>query len=73
MTGQDADLPYRIEVWDEHDTHVEELVALIGDHAVARAAYEETVRRRLGRNVTLKQKTGVLAESKGTALDKESQ
>jgi hypothetical protein len=67
MFGQDADLPYRIEVWDESDTCVEELVALIGDHAVARAAFEEAIRRRPGRNVTLRQKTRVLAERKGTA------
>jgi hypothetical protein len=30
--------PNRIEVWDERDIHVEELVALVGDHAVATAA-----------------------------------
>jgi hypothetical protein len=73
MAGQETDLPYRIEVWDEHDTHVEELVALIGDHAVARAAFEEAIRRRPRRNVTLRQKTRVLAERKRTASDKESQ
>jgi hypothetical protein len=52
---------------------VEELVALIGDHAVARAACEEAIRRRPGRNVTLRQKTRVLAERKGTTSGKESQ
>ena len=32
-----AELPYRVEVWDDADAHVEELVALCGDHAVASA------------------------------------
>ena len=67
MAGQDADLPYRIEVWDEHDTHVEELIALVGDHAVARAAFEEAIRRRPGKTITLRQKARVLAQSKGSA------
>jgi hypothetical protein len=32
------DLPFRVEVWDARDAHVEELVALAGgDHAVARS------------------------------------
>jgi hypothetical protein len=30
MLGQDHDLPYRIEVWDDQDAHVEELIALVG-------------------------------------------
>jgi hypothetical protein len=64
MAGQDHDLPYRVEVWDRHDTRVDELIALVGDHAVARAAFEEAVRRRPGRIVTLRQKSRVLAESK---------
>jgi hypothetical protein len=67
MAGQDTDLPYRIEVWDEHDTHVEELVALIGDHAVARAAFEEAIRRRPSKTITLRQRARVLAQSKGSS------
>jgi hypothetical protein len=71
MAGQDHDLPYRIEVWDQRDAHVEELIALVGDHAVARAAFEEAIRRRLGRIITLQQKSQVLAESKGLASSKD--
>jgi hypothetical protein len=37
---------FRLEIWDEHDTRIEELIALVADHAVARAAFEEAVRRR---------------------------
>ena len=43
--------------------HVEELIALTGDYRVARAAFDEAVKRRPGRIVTLRQKTRLLAES----------
>jgi hypothetical protein len=65
MADQDRDLPFRIEVWDDQDAHVDELIALIGDHGVACTAFDEAVRRRPGRNVTLRQRSRVLAESKG--------
>ena len=35
------ELPYRIEMWDDHDTRIEELIALVADHLVARAAFAE--------------------------------
>jgi hypothetical protein len=41
------------------------LVALVGNHAVARAAFDEAVRRRPGRIATLRQKTRLLADSRG--------
>ena len=63
-SGHPVDLPFSVELWDEKDTHVEELIALTGDYGVARAAYEEAIRRRPGRIITLRQKTRVLAESR---------
>jgi hypothetical protein len=63
MGASEYDLTFRIEVWDKRDSHVDELVALVGDHAVARAAFDEAVRRRPGRIVTLRQKTRLLADS----------
>jgi hypothetical protein len=63
-TGRQYDLPYMVEQWDDTDSHVEELIALTGDYRVARAAYEEAVKRRPGRIVTLRQKTRVLADSR---------
>jgi hypothetical protein len=47
--GRPFDLPYSIELWDDDDRHVEELIALTGDYRVARAAYEEAIKRRPGR------------------------
>jgi hypothetical protein len=63
-SGYQFDLPFSVELWDENDKHVEELIALTGDYAVARAAYDEAIRRRPGRIVTLRQKTRVLADSR---------
>jgi hypothetical protein len=40
------------------------LIALTGDYRVARAAFEEAVKRRPGRIVTLRQKTRLLADSR---------
>jgi hypothetical protein len=45
MAGKEQDLPYRIELWDDDDDRIEELIALVGDHAVARAAFAEVKRR----------------------------
>ncbi len=63
-TGRPHDLPYMVEQWDDTDSHVEELIALTGDYRVARAAFEEAVKGRPGRIVTLRQKTRLLADSR---------
>ena len=65
MSDQVQELPYRIELWDDRDTGVEELIALVADHAVARAAFVEAVRRRPGKVIILRQKSRVLADSRG--------
>jgi hypothetical protein len=63
-TGRPFDLPYSVELWNDNDSHVEELIALTGDYRVARAAFEEACKRRPGRIVTLRQKTRLLADSR---------
>ena len=62
--GRPFDLPYSVELWDDEDRHVEELIALTGDYRVARAAFDEAVKCRPGRIVTLRQKTRLLADSR---------
>jgi hypothetical protein len=62
--GRPFDLPYSVEVWDDNDQHIEELVALTGDFGIARAAYDEAIKRRPGRTITLRQKARVLADSR---------
>lgn len=49
--GRPFDLPYSVEVWDDNGQHIEELVALTGDYGVARAAYDEAIKRRPGRTI----------------------
>ena len=62
--GRPFDLPYSVELWDDTDSHVEELIALTGDYRVARAAFDEAVKQRPGLIVTLRQKTRLLADSR---------
>jgi hypothetical protein len=64
MGDEPQPLPFRIEMWDDHDAHIEELIALVTDHAVARAAFAEAVSRRPGRIIVLRQKSRVLADSR---------
>jgi hypothetical protein len=63
-TGQQFDLPFLVEQWNDADSYVEELIALTGDYRVARVAFEEAVKRRPGRIITLRQKTRLLADSR---------
>jgi hypothetical protein len=62
--GRPFDLPYMVEQWNDTDSHVEELIALTGDYRVARVSFEEAVKRRPGRIVTLQQKSRLLADSR---------
>jgi hypothetical protein len=62
--GRPFDLPYSVELWDDNDSHVEELIALTGDYRVAKVAFDEAVKRRPGRIVTLRHKTRLLADSR---------
>ena len=60
MGGGDEDLPFRIELWDDADRHIEEVIALASDFAGACGAYEEAVKRRPGKLITLRQKARVI-------------
>ena len=63
MAGQDDDLPFRIELWDDKDSHIEEVIALASDYATARGAFDEAVKRRPGKLITLRQKARVIQKS----------
>jgi hypothetical protein len=62
--GPDDDLPFRIELWDDGDRHVEEVIALASDFSTAKCGYEEAVRRRAGKLITLRQKSRVIKKSR---------
>ena len=61
---RDDDLPYRVEVWDEKDSHIEEVIALTSDYATAKTAYEAAVKRRPERFITLRQKARIIQSTK---------
>jgi hypothetical protein len=61
---REDDLPYRVEVWDDKDSHIEELIALTSDYATAKSAYEEAVKRRPGRFITLRQKARIIQSTR---------
>jgi hypothetical protein len=64
MGGDEHDLPFKIEPWDDADRHIEEVIALVSDYASACGAYEEAVKRRPGKLVTLRQKARVIRKSR---------
>ena len=51
--------------WDDQDRHVEELIALTEDYRVAKAAFDQAVKARPGRIITLRQKARLIADSRG--------
>jgi hypothetical protein len=64
MAGHDDHLPFRVELWDDGDRHVEELIALASDYSTASRAYEEAVKHRPGKLITLRQKARVIKKSR---------
>jgi hypothetical protein len=64
MGGRDDDLPFRIELWDEADRHIEEVIALASDFASACGAYDEAVKRQPGKRITLRQKSRVIKKTR---------
>jgi hypothetical protein len=64
MPHQPQEWRFRLEMWDDHDTRIEELIALVTDHAVAHAAFAEAVQRRPGKVLILRQKSRVIADSR---------
>ena len=64
MGNPDQELPFKIELWDDADRHIEEVIALTSDFASACGAYEEAVKRRLGKLITLRQKARVIKKSR---------
>jgi hypothetical protein len=63
MAGRD-DLPFLVELWDDKDLHVEEVIARVADFFSASCAYDEAVKRRPGKLITLRQKARVIKRSR---------
>jgi hypothetical protein len=64
MARHADDLPFRVELWDDKDSHIEEVIALASDYATAKSAFDEAVKRRPGRFITLRQKARVIQSTR---------
>ena len=64
MAGRDEDLPFRIELWDDGNRHVEELIALAADFTTAQTAYNERSEAPAGKLITLRQKARLIKKSR---------
>jgi hypothetical protein len=51
-------------LWDDGDRHVEELIALAADLTTAQSTYNDAVKRRPGKLITLRQKARVIKKSR---------
>jgi hypothetical protein len=56
--------PFGSSFGDDKDSHIEEVIALASDYATAKSAYEEAVKRRPGRLITLRQKARVIQSTR---------
>ena len=61
------DLPYRVEVWDEAGTLIEQVVAVSVSPAIGYAAYYAATREYPGRAITLRHKATVISRWTGKA------
>ena len=57
-------MPFKIKLRDDADRHIEEVIALASDFASACGAYDEAVKRRPGKLITLRQKARVIKKSR---------
>jgi hypothetical protein len=53
-----------IELWDDADRRVEEVIGLASDLGTASSAYDEAVKSRPGKLITLRQKARVIKKSR---------
>jgi hypothetical protein len=61
------ELPYRVELWDDEGTAVEQVVAVSASPAIGYAAYYAATREYPGRPITLRHRSRVLSRWAGSA------
>jgi len=59
------DLPYRVELWDEAKTAVEQVLAVTSNGSIGYAAYYAATREYPERYITLRHKNSIVARSNG--------
>ena len=60
----DDNLPFRVEVWDDKDKCIEDLIVLVADYSSALGAYEEALKRRPDKLITVRQQARVIKKSR---------
>jgi hypothetical protein len=59
------DLPYRVELWDEHKRAVEQVLAVTVNASIGYAAYYAATREHPARYITLRHKGGIVSRWNG--------
>lgn len=67
VPGEQEDLPYRVELWDQAQISVEQVLAVTASGAIGYAAYYAATRELPHRYITLRFKNSILA--RWNALD----
>jgi hypothetical protein len=62
-TAPREDLPYRVELWDERKTSVEQVLAVTANGSIGYAAYYAAAREYPSRYVTLRHRNSILSRS----------
>jgi hypothetical protein len=55
------DLPYKVELWDESRSHVEQVLAVTANGSIGYAAYYAATREHPDRYITLRHKTRIVS------------
>jgi hypothetical protein len=63
LTAGREDLPYKVELWDERRTSVEQVLAVTASGTIGYAAYYAAVREHPNRYVTLRHKNNIISRS----------
>ena len=61
------DLPYRVEVWDQAESHVEHLLAVTASASIGYAAFYAATKEYPTRLITLRHNAGIISRWNGPA------
>jgi hypothetical protein len=60
-TAEREDLPYKVELWDETRSHVEQVLAVTANGSIGYAAYYAATREHPDRYITLRHKNRIVS------------
>lgn len=62
-TSSREDLPYKVELWDEHKASVEQVLAVTTHSSIGYAAFYAAIREYPSRYITLRHKNSIVSRS----------